>query len=171
MLSKANQKELTEIYKKYQEEYNRTHDQNILWNNMRPILLDMISNCSKKLSKGHYIADFEHRVEAQTDRVVKRYLDNPDYNRELPMTIAHWEAVNMLYADSYDKLIGNYEHNFEYETASYEVEEKDTKIVEIAGNRIVMDYSTKEFCLLKEGEKVEEITKTLEENGWKLTNK
>ena len=114
MLLKEEQKELTKLYKKYQEEYNRTHDQNILWNNMRPLLLDMIANCAKKLSKGHYIPDFQHRVEAQTDRVVKRYLDNPSYNRDLPMTLAHYEAVNMLYADSYDKLIGNYDHDFEY---------------------------------------------------------
>ena len=167
MLSIADQKELTELYKKYQEEYNRTHDQNILWNNMRPLLLDMIANCAKKLSKGHYIPDFDHRVEAQTDRVVKRYLDNPSYNRDLPLTLAHYEAVNMLYADSYDKLIGNYEHNLEYETASYEVEEKDTKIVEIGGSRIVMNYETKEFYFVKEGEKVEEIVKSLEVNGWK----
>lgn len=171
MLSKDDQKKLTELYLQYQTEYNRTHDRSILWDKMRPMLVDMIANCAKKLSKGHFIPDFEHRVEAQTDRVVKRYLDSPDYNRDLPLTLAHYEAVNMLYADSYDKLIGNYEHNLEYEQASYEEEEKDTKIVEIAGNRIVMDYSTKEFCLLKEGEKAEEVVKSLEENGWKLTNK
>lgn len=171
MLSKANQKELIELYKKYQEEYNRTHEQNILWNNMRPLLLDMIANCAKKLSKGHYIPDFQHRVEAQTDRVVKRYLDNPSYNRDLPLTLAHYEAVNMLYADSYDKLIGNYDHDLEYSNASYEDGEDDTKIVDVGGNRIVMDYNTKEFALLKEGEKVEEVVKALEENGWNLTNK
>ena len=171
MLSKDEQKELTELYLQYQTEYNRTHDQSILWDKMRPMLVDMIANCAKKLSKGHFIPDFEHRVEAQTDRVVKRYLDNPDYNRDLPLTLAHYEAVNMLYADSYDKLIGNYEHDLEYEQASYEEEEKDTKIVEIAGNRIVMDYSTKEFCLLKECEKAEEVVKCLQEQGWKLTNK
>ena len=171
MLSKDDQKKLTELYLQYQTEYNRTHDRSILWDKMRPMLVDMIANCAKKLSKGHFIPDFEHRIEAQTDRVVKRYLDNPDYNRDLPLTLAHYEAVNMLYADSYDKLIGNYEHNLEYEQASYEEEEKDTKIVEIAGNRIVMDYSAKYFTIIKEGEKAEEIVKSLEENGWKLTNK
>lgn len=171
MLSKEEQKRLCNIYLKYQAEYNRTHDQNILWDKMRPMLVDMIANCAKKLSKGHFIPDFEHRVEAQSDRVVKRYIDNPQYNRDLPLTLAHYEAVNMLYADSYDKLIGNYEHNFEYETASYEEEEKDTKIVEIAGNRIVMDYSAKYFTIISEGENKEEVIKALKENGWKLTNK
>lgn len=171
MLSKANQKEITELYKKYQEEYNRTHEQNILWNNMRPLLLDMIANCAKKLSKGHYIPDFQHRVEAQTDRVVKRYLDNPSYNRDLPLTLAHYEAVNMLYADSYDKLIGNYDHDLEYENASYYEDEDDIKIIDVGGNRIVIDYSTKEFIIITEGEKVEEVVKALECSGWKLTNK
>ena len=168
MLSKEEQKRLCKLYLEYQAEYNKTHDRNILWDNMRPLLVDMIANCAKKLSKGHYIPDFEHRVEAQTDRVVRRYLYNPSYNRDLPLTLAHWEAVNMLYADSYDKLIGNYEHNFEYETASYEVEEKDTKIVEIGGNRVLMDYSDKKFCFLEEGDKVEEVVKALEGSGWKL---
>ena len=168
MLSKAEQKELTELYLQYQTEYNRTHDKDILWKHMRPLLVDMIANCAKKLSKNHYVPDFEHRVEAQTDRVVKRYLDKPDYNRDLPLTLAHYEAVNMLYADSYDKLLGNYEHSLEYENASYEDEEKDIKIVDIAGNRLAMDYGTKEFYFIKKGEKVEDVIKTLEDSGWKL---
>ena len=168
MLSKEEQKRLCKLYLEYQAEYKKTHDRNILWDNMRTLLVDMIASCAKKLSKGHFILDFEHRVEVQTDRVIKRYLDRPSYNRDLPMTLAHYEAVNMLYADSYDKLIGNYSHDFEYETAAYEEEEKDTKIVEVGGNRIVMNYETKEFYFIRKGEKVEEVVKALEEQGWKL---
>lgn len=166
MLSKDRQKELTELYKKYQEEYNRTHDRDILWNNMRPMLVDMIANCAKKLSKMHFIPDFEHRVEAQTDRVVKRYLDNPDYNRNLPLTLAHYEAVNMLYADSYDKLLGNYEHSLEYENASYEGEQ-DVKLVDIKGNRVYMDFRTKEFNFIKKADNSDAIVEGLEKLGWK----
>ena len=33
-----------------------------------------------------------------------------------------------------------------------------------------MDYTTKEFALLKEGEKAEEVVKALEDSNWKLTN-
>lgn len=170
MLLKEEQKELCKLYLKYQAEYNQTHDKDILWNNIRPLLVDMISNTAKKLSKGHYIADFEHRVEAQADRVIKRYIDNPDYNRELPMTIAHWEAVNMLYASGHDKLVGNYDHDLDYETATY-VENDNTKIIDVGNNRIVMDYNTKEFYFIKEGENSEEIVKGLESSSWKLTNK
>lgn len=171
MLLKEEQEELCKLYLKYQAEYNQTHDKDILWNHIRPLLVDMISNTAKKLSKGHYIADFEHRVEYQTDRVIKRYLDNPDYNRELPMTIAHWEAVNMLYASGHDKLVGNYDHDLEYENASYYEDEEDTKIVDIGGNRIVMDYGTKEFYFIKEGENSNVIIEALEEQCWQLTNK
>ena len=167
MLSKAKQKELTEAYLKLQKEYNETHKKDILWNNMRPLLVDMIGNTVKKLSKGHFIEDFEHRVEVQADRVVRRYIENPQYNRELPMTVAYWEAVNMLYADSYDKLIGNFSHDLEYETASYTEDEQDVKLVDLKGNRIFMDFSKKQFNFIREGEGKEKIIKALEEQGWK----
>lgn len=166
MLSKDRQKELTELYLKYQEEYNKTHDQNILWNNMRPLLVDMIGNTVKKLSKGHYINDFEHRVEVQADRVIKRFIDNPSYNRDLPMTVAYWEAVNMLYSSGHDKLVGNYEHELDYENATYTEEEKDIKIIDVGGNRLFMDFSTKQFNFIKECEGKEEIIKALEGSGW-----
>lgn len=133
---------------------------------MRPILLDMIGNTVKKLSKGHFIPDFEHRVESQTDRVVKRYIENPDYNRELPLTISYWEAVNLLYSSSHDKLIGNYDHDWDYENASYTEDEKDVKLVDIKGNRLFMDFGTKQFNFIKEGENKEVIIKALEDSGW-----
>lgn len=170
MLSKDRQKELTEFYLQYQTEYNRTHDKDILWNHMRPLLLDMIGNMAKKLCKGHYIADFEHRLEVQVDRVIKRYIDNPNYNKELPMTVAYWEAVNMLYSSGHDKLVGNYEHELEYENASYEEEEKNIKLVDIKGNRLYMDFGTKEFNFIKEGENKEEIIKALEGSGWRYVD-
>lgn len=131
----------------------------------------MIGNTVKKLSKGHFIEDFEHRVEAQVDRVIKRYIDNPSYNRDLPLTVAYWESVNMLYSSGHDKLVGNYEHNFEYETASYDEEEKDIKLVDVKGNRLFMDFGTKEFNFIREGENKEQVIKALEDSGWELTNK
>lgn len=168
MLLKEEQKKLCELYLKWQGEYNETHNKDILWIHIRPLLVDMIGNTVKKLSKGHYISDFEHRLECQVDRVIKRYIDNPQYNRELPMTIAYWEAVNMLYSSGHEKLIGNYDHEDEYYNATYD-DEENIKLVDVGGNRIVMDYNTKEFTILKEGEKVEEIVKGLQEQGWKKT--
>ena len=171
MLSKEEQKRLCNLYLKYQDEYNQTHNTDILWNNIRPLLVDMIGNTVKKLSKGHYINDFEHRLECQVDRVIKRYIDNPQYNRDLPMTLAYWEAINMLYSSDHEKLVGNYDHDLEYSNAPYYEDEEDTKIVDVGGNRIVMDYTTKEFALLKEGENSNAIIEALEEQGWQLTNK
>lgn len=150
----------------YQEEYNKTHDTDILWNNMRPLLVDMISNTVKKLSKGHFINDFEHRVEVQVDRVIKRYIDNPSYNRDLPLTVAYWEAVNMLYSSGHDKLVGNYDHELEYENSTYE-EEKDIKLVDIKGNRLFMDFGTKEYNFIKKSENSDAIVEGLEKLGWR----
>ena len=171
MLLKEEQKRLCNLYLKYQDEYNKTHNTDILWSNIRPLLLDMIGNTVKKLSKGHFINDFEHRLECQVDRVIKRYIDNPQYSRDMPMTIAYWEAINMLYSNNHEKLMGNYDHDLEYENASYEDGEEDTKIIDVGGNRIVMDYSAKEFNFISEGENKEEVIKAMKENGWKLTNK
>jgi len=170
MLLTEEQEKLCKLYLKWQGEYNETNDKEILWNHIRPLLVDMIGNMAKKLCKGHYISDFEHRLECQVDRVIKRYTDNPQYNRDLPMTIAYWEAVNMLYSSGHDKLVGNYDHELEYYNASYEMEDdNNTKLVDVGkGNRIFMDYDTKEFYFVREGEKVEEITRTLEEQGWKI---
>ncbi len=150
-----------------QKEYNETHNKDILWGHMRPLLVDMISNTVKKLSKGHFIEDFEHRVEVQVDRVIKRYIDNPQYNRDLPLTIAYWEAVNMLYSSGHDKLIGNFSHDLEYEQATYDEDEQDVKIVDIKGNRLYMDFRTKYFNFIREGEGKEEVIKALEGSGWK----
>ena len=172
MLLKEEQKKLCELYLKWQGEYNETHNKDILWIHIRPLLVDMIGNTVKKLSKGHYISDFDHRLECQVDRVIKRYIDNPQYNRELPMTIAYWEAVNMLYSSGHEKLIGNYDHEDEYYNATYGEDEENIKVVEVGGNRLLMDYGDKKFSFVKEGEKVEEIVKVLCENGWNpLTNK
>lgn len=171
MLSKEEQKRLCNLYLKYQAEYNETHNTDILWNDIRPLLISMIGNTVKKLSKNHYVPDFEHRVEVQVDRVIKRYINNPSYNRDLPLTLSHWESVNLLYASGHDKLIGNYDHELEYENASYTEEEKDIKLVDIKGNRLFMDFGTKEFNFIREGEGKEDVIKALEGSGWKLTNK
>lgn len=130
----------------------------------------MIGNMAKKLCKGHYISDFEHRLESQVDRVIKRYITNPQYSRDLPMTIAYWEAVNMLYSSGHEKLVGNYDHELEYENATYTEEGQDIKLVDIKGNRLFMDFSTKEFNFIREGEGKEEIIKALEDSGWKLSD-
>ena len=171
MLLKEEQKRLCNLYLKYQDEYNQTHNTDILWNNIRPLLVDMIGNTVKKLSKGHYINDFEHRLECQVDRVIKRYIDNPQYNRDLPMTLAYWEAINMLYSSDHEKLLGNYDHDLEYENASYYEDEEDTKIVDVGRSRIVMDYATKEFNFIRKDENSNAIIEALEEQGWQLTNK
>lgn len=170
MLLTEEQKELSQLYLKWQSEYNKTEDKDILWNHIRPLLVDMIGNMVKKLSKGHFINDFEHRLDCQVDRVIKRYIKNPQYNRELPMTIAYWEAVNMLYSSGHDKLVGNYDHDYEYYNASYTTE--DEKIVDVGGgNRIAMDYDTKEFYFIKKGGNVEAVIKTLKDSGWRLIDR
>lgn len=171
MLLTEEQEELCKLYLKWQGEYNETQNKEILWYNIRPLLVDMIGNMVKKLSKGHYISDFEHRLECQVDRVIKRYIDNPQYNRNLPMTIAYWEAVNMLYSSGHDKLVGNYDHDFEYCNASYEIDD-NTKLVDIGnGNRIFLDYDTNEFYFVRKEENTEAIIKALCDSGWNLTNK
>ncbi len=171
MLSKENQEKLCKLYLKWQREYNQTHDKNILWNHLRPLLVDMISNCAKKKCGNHFIEDFEWRVENQAERVIKRYIDNPQYNRSLPMTIAYWESINLLYGSGHEKLVGNYDHELEYYNASYEMDdESNTKLVDVGKNRIFMDYDTKEFYFVREGESPEAIIKALCDSGWKLTD-
>lgn len=86
------------------------------------------------------------------------------------MTIAYWEAVNMLYSSGHEKLIGNYDHEDEYYNATYDDESSNTKLVDIGENRLLMSYGDKKFHFVKEGEKVEEIIKALEEQGWKKTS-
>lgn len=87
------------------------------------------------------------------------------------MTIAYWEAVNMLYSSGHEKLIGNYDHEDEYYNATYD-DEESIKLVDVGGNRVYMDYGTKEFYFISKGENTEAIIKALCENGWNLlTNK
>lgn len=172
MLSTDEQKEQTNQYLKWQREYNITKDPAILWQKLRPLLISMIGNCVKKKCKHHFIDEFEWRVENQAERVIKRYIDNPSYNRELPMTIAYWEAVNMLYGSSYDKLTAcqlDDDNELHYDEG-----EEDIKIIDVGGNRILFDYDTNEFSIIKAGDKTDEVIEALEKEGkWRLslTNK
>lgn len=168
MLSTDEQKEQTNQYLKWQREYNITQDQSILWEKLRPLLISMIGNCVKKKCKHHFIDEFEWRVENQAERVIKRYIDNPTYNRELPMTIAWWEAVNMLYGNSYDKLTACQLDDTNMSTELYE--EDNSKLVDVGGNRILLDYEDKQFSIIKAGDKTTEVIEALEKEGWHLKN-
>lgn len=168
MLSVDEQKEQTNLYIKWQQEYNITQDQTILWEKLRPLLISMIGNCVKKKCKHYFIDDFEWRVENQAERVIKRYIDNPNYNREYPMTIAYWEAVNMLYGSSYEKLTAC--QLDDTNISSEDISEDNMKLVDVGGNRILFDYENKQFSIIKSCDKVTEIIDALEKENWHLSN-
>lgn len=168
MLSKAELDSRTKQYLEIQAQYNKTGDKELLWTGLRPLLIDMIRHCAMKKSQHHYIPDFDWKVENQVERVIERYYKHQGYNKQYPMTLAFWEAVHLLYSSSYEKLDSDISVDDLYEVEERpSQDEEDIKLVDVGGNRIFMNYETNEFYFVKEGEKVEEVVKTLEENGWK----
>lgn len=93
-----------EDYLRYQKEYNETGNQNILWKEMYPILLDMIESGLKKRSNGRYIDDIEGKIEDGAIRIINRYIQDPKKNYEYPLSAVYYVCIRLVYGDHYDRV-------------------------------------------------------------------
>lgn len=93
-LTKEQQKNRQELFSKLQKEYNETHNTDILWYKMYPLLEDAVKSALCKVNGiNNFIEDWDEKVVDALDLLITRYIKNPDYNFRSLATLAHWAAV------------------------------------------------------------------------------
>ena len=92
-LTRQQQKNRQELFSKLQKEYNETHDTDILWYKMYPLLEDAVKSAILKVNKYNFVEDFEQKTIDGLDLLIARYIKRPDYNFRSLSTLAYWAAV------------------------------------------------------------------------------
>lgn len=93
-LTRQQQKNRQELFSKLQKEYNETHNTDILWNRMYPLLEDAVKSALCKVNGvNNFIEDFDEKVVDALDLLLVRYIHKPDYNFRSLATLAYWSAI------------------------------------------------------------------------------
>ena len=92
-LSKQEIAERQELFTKYQKEYNETHDKNIYWEKLYPLIVDCVKSNVLKVNQMHFVNNFEERCNDAVDLLSKRYLTKPNYNFKSLVTLCYFAAV------------------------------------------------------------------------------
>lgn len=92
-LTRQQQKNRQKLFSSLQEEYNKTHDTDILWYKMYPLLEDAVKSAILKVNKYNFVEDFEQKTIDGLDLLIARYIKRPDYNFRSLSTLAYWAAV------------------------------------------------------------------------------
>ena len=103
-LTRQQQKNRQELFSKLQKEYNETHDTDILWYKMYPLLEDAVKSAILKVNKYNFVEDFEQKTIDGLDLLIARYIKRPDYSFKSLATLAYWAAV---YASRQPNTIGH----------------------------------------------------------------
>ena len=83
-----------ELFAKLQKEYNETHDTDILWYKMYPLLEDAVKSALCKVNGvNNFIEYFDEKVVDALDLLLTRYIHKPEYNFRSLATLAYWAAV------------------------------------------------------------------------------
>lgn len=96
-LSKEEQAEAQSNFTKWQAEYNKTKDKNIVWTKLYPIIQKALGPAILKKAQHHKVEDFEDKLQDGLVMLCKRYIKNPNYNYESLATLCYWAAVWTLY--------------------------------------------------------------------------
>lgn len=92
-LSKEEQKQAGILFQEYQGEYNKTHDTEVLWNKMVPLIKTALEAAIKKGNQHNEVRDFEDKVETGLFNIVARYIKNPEYHHGSLPTLVFFEAL------------------------------------------------------------------------------
>lgn len=103
------------LFAELQKHYNETHNTDILWLKMYPLIEDAVKSAICKVNGiGNFIENFDEKVESALDLLIARYIKRPDYNFGSLPTLAYFAAIwasrkpNVIYEDkekSYEVLM------------------------------------------------------------------
>ena len=93
-LTRQQQKNRQKLFSSLQKEYNETHDTDILWYKMYPLLEDAVKSALCKVNGvNNFIEYWDEKVVDALDLLLTRYINKPDYNFRSLATLAYWAAV------------------------------------------------------------------------------
>lgn len=108
VLSKEQQSANQQLFLTYQKEYNTTHDVNIVWFKLLPLIRLAMKPAILKLNKHNEVKDFEDKLEDAILLLITRYINNADYNYGSLATLCYWAAIsvcrkkNVIAAEKYN---------------------------------------------------------------------
>lgn len=83
-----------------QSEYNSTHNTDIVWFKLEKYFRETAESIIKQKSKGHFVKYLSDKVDMVVDKLVERYLENPDYHFNLPQTLVYWAVISVVYSNT-----------------------------------------------------------------------
>ena len=92
-LTRQQIKNRQELFSRLQREYNETHDTDILWYKMYPLLEDAVKSALLKVNKYNFVEDFDEKTVDALDLLLTRYVRKPDYNFKSLATLSYWAAI------------------------------------------------------------------------------
>lgn len=92
-LSKEEIKKANEDFLIYQAEYNKTHNKNILWFKMEPLIRTALAAAILKSNYNNEVKNFEDKLENGVIKLIRRYVKNPNYHQNSLPTFTHYGAL------------------------------------------------------------------------------
>ena len=93
-LTRQQIKNRQELFVRLQKEYNETHDADILWYKLYPLLEDAVKSALCKVNGvNNFIEYWDEKVLDALDLLIARYVKRPDYNFKSLATLAYWSAI------------------------------------------------------------------------------
>ena len=92
-LSKEEIKKANEDFLTYQAEYNKTHNKNILWFKMEPLIRTALAAAILKSNYNNEVKNFEDKLENGVIKLIRRYVKNPNYHQGSLPTFVHYGAL------------------------------------------------------------------------------
>lgn len=99
MLTREQQKENQKKFEDAQRRYNETHDVNIVWNELYPLIKAAAGPSIKKQNRHHEVQDYDIKVENACLLLVDRYLRKPDYHFQSLATLVYWAAKSVCFSE------------------------------------------------------------------------
>ncbi len=82
-----------ELFSEYQEDYNKSHNKEVLWLKMAPLIKDAIEAAVMRINNKGFILNYDEKVDIAFFSLMKRYTNNPDYNYGSLSTLAYYAAL------------------------------------------------------------------------------
>lgn len=82
-----------ELFSQYQEDYNKSHNKEVLWLKMAPLIKDAIEAAVMRINNKGFILNYDEKVDIAFFSLMKRYTNNPDYNYGSLSTLAYYAAL------------------------------------------------------------------------------
>ena len=96
MLTKEEQKQRQLLFEKYQEEYNKTGNLDLLWNKIYPLIVECCKSNVLKINGSYhknFVKNFDYKVDDAALTIIRRYVKNKEYHFGSLVTLCYFAAL------------------------------------------------------------------------------